>query len=683
VKKKTVKRKNKNKKSPRRNSRYSGGIVLLPFQQTGGWKFNAVALLLFSVIGIIIYSNTFLSPFQFDDTLQILAKDRVKDLAQFSSVSEWLKVSRRTASFFSFALNFKFGEYNVLGYHITNLLIHILNAFLVFLLTLQIFRTPLMKKRSFSPLRNHIAIFTALIFLVHPIQTQGVTYIVQRMTSQSALFYMISILFFVKARLSFIASSSKLKIFIWFVLSGIAAVFSLLSKQIAVTLPFTFLLYEFCFIRNKEGKHFTKFLSISGAGLIIGLLVVLIGGMLPAETRDISRANYLFTQFRVMVKYIQLLILPINQNLDYEFTLSNTFFSYKVILSLFLLFLIAGLGVLAYKKHRIIAFGIFWFFITLSVESSIIPIRDVIFEHRLYLPMFGFSLILSYAAWRFIGIRNSRIAIAALTGIVLVLSFATYARNKTWKSQYTLWKDVAQKSPGKSRVWYNLGKICLDEGKYNESINYLKRSLALKSDQVNTLYNLGLDYDKLKQNDHAILYYKKALKVDSTHIGSLNNLGNLYVDLKKYDEAIYYLERAHKLEPKHYATLQNLGIAYYYSGKYQKAIQVNRQQLREDPENAVIFGSMAKAYMRLKDYNNAIKAIENSIKLDPGIADMYVDLGSCYYSLGQWDKSIRNYKIALSMDPDNSTANQFLPLAEQRANSTKRMPYSIEQGSEN
>ena len=120
-----------------------------------------------------------------------------------------------------------------------------------------------------------MAIFSALIFLVHPVQTQGVTYIVQRMASQSALLYLVSVYFFGKARISMIADKSLLKILLWFLLSGIAAVFSLLSKQIAVTLPFIFLLYELCFIRNTRGKLYKRFLLFSGSFLLIAIITIL------------------------------------------------------------------------------------------------------------------------------------------------------------------------------------------------------------------------------------------------------------------------------------------------------------------------------------------------------------------------------------------------------------------------
>lgn len=174
----------------------------------------------------------------------------------------------------------------------------------------------------------------------------------------------------------------------------ISTLASVLSKQIAVTLPLAFLLVEFYSVRNPEGKRFNKFLIFGLATIGIAFLGIVVGGLLPKETQDISRFDYFITQLRVLVKYVQLLVLEISQNLDYDFVISTSFFNPDEIFSLLVVASLVALIFILYRKLTLFSFGIAWFFIALLVESIIIPIRDVIVEHRLYLPMFGFAIVM-------------------------------------------------------------------------------------------------------------------------------------------------------------------------------------------------------------------------------------------------------------------------------------------------
>ncbi|MCB0804397.1 MAG: tetratricopeptide repeat protein [Bacteroidales bacterium] len=667
-KKEAKKRRNKNQS----NKIQSANKLFFPFSTSGGWKPGVTMVAVFAILSILIYSNSFDSPFQFDDTLQILAKDRVNDLSQFASLSEWVKVSKRPVSFFSFALNFYFSEYEVYSYHLINLIIHILAGIAVFLLVLQLFRTPVMKTSTLLDYRYPMAFFTALIFLTHPIQTQAVTYIVQRMTSLSALFYFLAVFFYAEARMAKFHEKKLTNIALWLGLTGLASAISLLTKQIAATLPFIFLLYEICFIRTKQGKYYRNFIIAVASVLSLFIIVVAVFGLLPAETRDISRMDYLITQFRVIVKYLQLFILPVNQNLDYDFALSTSFFSWDVLLSFLLLIALLVVAIIVFKKHKPVSFGIGWFFIALAVESSVIPIRDVIFEHRLYLPLFGLSLVVVYLVFNYIPKRMFAMSTAVLTFLIVIYSFATYARNESWRTQYSIWKDVAEKSPGKFRPWYNLGKIALDDGKYSEAVSYLKNSLRLDPDAANAWYNLGLGFEKIGQAEEAKNAYLRSVELDSTFVKGLNNLGNFYISEKQYDKALELLEKAYQVNSKHIPVLQNLGIAYYYNGEYDKAIQINLEQLEINPRDAIMYTSIGKSYMFKKEYTKAISAIQKGIELNPDLPNVYVDLGSCYYNLGQYQKSIESYEKALERNPNNHFVKKYLSQAKKMTRTQMR-----------
>ena len=210
--------------------------------------------------------------------------------------------------------------------------------------------------------------------------------------------------------------------------------------------------------------------------------------------------EYFFTQFSVILTYLRLFILPVNQNFDYDYQLSTGFFQLKTFFSFSLLVGILAAGVLVFKRYRLISFGIFWFFLTMSVESSIIPIsQNVIFEHRTYLPGFGFFLALTGAFFYFFKEQYLKIAVIILLMIAAINTVLTYQRNKIWKNEYTLWADCLKKSPNKARPNNNLGLALVDEGKTEKAINYYNKAMHITPDFIFFYNNRGAAYAKLGQ----------------------------------------------------------------------------------------------------------------------------------------------------------------------------------------
>ena len=240
------------------------------------------------------------------------------------------------------------------------------------------------------------------------------------------MFYLLSLALYVKARLSNKGNISKTLLFTG---SLISAVLAMLTKENAFTLPFAIVLFEFFFLRTKKlSINFRDYRVILLMAAFLGMIIIIplkfsfsifkpIPPML-GHAYTVTPLNYLFTQFSVIVKYIQLLFLPINQNLDYDFPISNTFFEIRTLLSFLVLLSLIILAIFSFKRYRIISFGIFWFFLTLSIESSFIPINDVIFEHRTYLPSFGFFLILTSGIYFLLWNKHKYLAISIFVIII-------------------------------------------------------------------------------------------------------------------------------------------------------------------------------------------------------------------------------------------------------------------------
>jgi len=553
-------------------------------------------LFLLYFLAVLIYSNTFSDPFHFDDEANIVDNPRIKNLSNLIDLS-----GRRYVGFLSFALNYHFGQLNVFGYHLVNLLIHITNGFLVYSLVLLLLRIPpplltpyssrLSPPASTFASSSSIALATALLFVVHPLQTQAVTYIVQRFTSLAALFYLLTSVLYLKWRSA--KEESRIRS-LYYAGALLCTVLAMKTKESSFTLPLMLLLIEAVFFESPTRKRWIALIPFLLTLLIIPLSHP--GAVGEGEERiEISRWDYLFTQFRVIMTYLRLLILPVNQNLDYDYPISHSLLEPKVLFSfLFLLVLFTFSLYLLFVRprpshsSRLAAFGILWFFLTLSIESSIIPIRDVIFEHRLYLPSVGFFLAGSVLIITLLD-RWRGMNVLVIGVLVVILSIATYQRNVVWRDDLTLWTDVVRKSPNNARGHYSLGLAYqnLEHTDFlflNDAIREYEAAIALNPNYARAHNALGNLYKDLGRVDEQIQEYKIALTINPDFAEAHFNLGNLYKDLGRVDEQIQEYKIALTINPDFAEAHYNLGVAYVEQGRLSEAIHEFEQALQIKPD---------------------------------------------------------------------------------------------------
>ena len=561
-------------------------------------------LLLIAGLAILCYANTFHVPFVFDGLDQIHDNPVVHGLANFfRNNSGYAYNKNRFVCFFTFALNYQFGGLDVAGYHLVNLAIHIASALLVYALVLLTFRTPWFQDEAQgsrfkvqgepSTLNAQpstlIPLVVALLFALHPVQTQAVTYIYQRLASLGTMFYLLALVLYVLARLKAGVpspesrvqgprSQSKSRSFSPPLLvagSVLAAILAMKTKEFSVTLPFIALLYEFSFFRGGWRRRLAWLAPLLLTIPIVPLGVFLPGlsgapGASPAAKASghllavasqqfrlqttLPRWDYLLTQFRVIVTYLRLLVLPVDQNLDYDYPVYSTFFTPPVFLSFLLLAGLFALAVYLYWRsrktgspaYRLIGFGILWFFVTLSVTSSVIPIYDVIFEHRLYLPFFGaaVAVVMSIAPLfeRFSRIRGSAVPVLLAVLVISGFGFATYLRNQVWESKITMWQDVVQKSPEKVRPYNNLGASLNEAGRFPEAISVLSRALEVRPDHAEAWYNLGRAYMLSGRYGQAIAPLEKAIRFKPDYPDAFVNLGASLNRMRRFGETVALLE---------------------------------------------------------------------------------------------------------------------------------------------
>lgn len=572
-----------------------------------------MAFILITATTFVIYSNIYHSVFVFDSVRQIEIKTEIRDLPHYFSFDQMLKP--RAIVDFTFALNYNIGKLNVFGYHLSNVLIHIINGCLVYLLSLMVFQL----SNRFPPysgtknpeysdrLIHSMALFSSLIFVAHPIQTQAVTYTVQRYTSMAALFYMASILFYLKARINatrslfFVSRGGKnalgmentfsrrkisIKISMLYTLSIFFGMLSFLSKQNTATLPVVLLLVEYVFI-DRSWQGWKKKIPWFGIFFVLWLLFVLyISGMfrggvegkglledvsdIMMETETVSRWRYLCSQFNVLVVYMRLLFLPVKQNLDHFYPFKTGFFDGLTPLAFMFHIVVMGYGLWIIRRRPVVTFSIFFFFITLSVESSIIPIRDAMFEHRLYLPMFGFGLLVAYCLLAFL--RDKKI-LAGTLPLLVVLSIGTssYMRNRIWENNITLWSDVVAKAPHNYRGHINLGAALNGQGRSGEAITHYKEALRIKPDNIEALNNLAIALSGIGHREEATRYFTELVKTHPEDASAHYNFGMHLFEQGNMEDAGAHFFRAIELKPDYAEAYNIMGIVLAKQGDYRQA----------------------------------------------------------------------------------------------------------------
>lgn len=585
----------------------------------------ATQLLVIIIFAVLSYSNTFDVPFQMDDVGNIVRNPAIKNLGNFlqidgialSSPTDLFDKSlfkMRYIGYLTFALNYAVHGLDAWGYHFVNLLIHLSTSLLVYILVLLTFKTSRFlpgdgDQQNPIDSRNVIPFFTALIFAVHPVQTQAVTYIVQRFASLATMLWMLSLVSYVMMRLSPVSATGVIKRYSLYVLSLVSAILAMKTKEFAMLLPVIIVIYEFMFLEGglKKRLLYLTPLCLTLLTVPLSLMTTASSGLTDSAAKisgalgGISKLDYLFTQFRVIVTYFRLLLFPVNQRFDYDYPVYRSFLIPEVFISFLFLLSLFFLSLFVYflsrspeRRHshlyRLMAFGFFWFFITLSAESSFLPIADVIFEHRLYLPSIGFVLALVSAvellrvAWCKRALAVIKFPLYALLLLAIVFSAATYARNSVWRDRFGLLEDEVKKSPGKDRPRYLLGIMYGDHGLMEKAVYHLKIATAVNPGSIGSHYSLAITYMRMGKLEEAVYEYKQTIALRFEFAEAHSELGDVYALQGRNEAALNEYLIALRLKPDAAGVHYNLGNLYMAMGLNDEAVKEYRTALMYKPD---------------------------------------------------------------------------------------------------
>ena len=467
-------------------------------QSQFGQNGRAFVLLFFLVL--LIYSNTFQASWHLDDYHNILQNPRLKiENLQPQSIIQTFYASfdrglysknkiYRPVVCLTFALNWYFGQDNPFGYHLVNLAVHFITACLLYLTILALFQSPNLR-RKYQGSEYFIALLATVLWAINPIQTQAVTYIVQRMASMAAMFYIAGIYFYLKARLD---DSRSNRIF-FFLGCCLAFMLALGSKENAVLLPISLILVEFIFFRDLSRPHTKRALCaiIAGGVIFIGVVGVLLFinsnplTVLNYSHRPFTSLERLLTEPRIVVFYLSQIFYPVATRLSIEHDIpvsTSILHPWSTIASLIAVLLLIGIGLWQIRKQPVLSFAILFFFLNHAVESTIIGL-ELAFEHRNYLPsLFLFFPVTMGLKWLLDFYRDKKsliyqVLLSFTALLILGLGFGTYVRNMAWATEKSLWEDAVAKAPKSGRPLHNLAWGYFERiGRYDQAMQLYQKS---------------------------------------------------------------------------------------------------------------------------------------------------------------------------------------------------------------
>jgi len=610
---------------------------------------NWRVLFLLSVFLLLCYQNTFNASWHFDDFRNIIRNTRVhiENLhpgTLFEAVF-WKEdnsgVSGRPVAFFTFALNWYYGKTDVSGYHVVNLSVHILTAFFLYLTVLALFRTPNLAGR-YTGSEHFIALLAAVLWAANPIQTQAVTYIVQRMASMAAMFYVLGIFLYLKAR---IATSIKIRLVLY---SGVLAAFLLAvgTKENAFMLPASLFLVEIVFFRDLADPETRK--KIIWAGLSMAF-VLFVGGLVffmndgflsrlqnSYANRTFTLTERVLTQPRIVVFYISQIFYPIADRLsiEHDIELSTSLFRPWTTLPAILLILgLIGASFRGMAKYPLISFAVLFFFLNHVIESSIMPL-ELVFEHRNYLPsLFLFVPVAAGVKYLFDSYQKEKHSMAAIiiiftTILIILLGTGTYVRNMAWSNQRTLWQDAMEKAPERARPYVNLSAHYALIGEYDRVIELNKKALHLKA--------LHLKTDTRKR------IQKQAFR----------NLAAAFIRREgNHDQAIKMYNRFIDIDPDEFGIHYKLALSLIHVGQLDEAMHISQQLVNKLPENIHVLNTTAFIHLRKDEPEKALPLLIQAVPINPDDNNTIIGLALVNMKTGRYSVAERHLKRI----PDHST----------------------------
>ena len=641
-----------------------------------------ILLLVLSSTGI--YFNSLKGSFHFDD-VPLISSPWIESLDSFNRFVKITAFENRPVLLWSYAFNNSLGKNKEFGFHLVNLMLHIGVTLLIFfsvLKTSSFFRSSNESEKNFHEIKisKNIWAFpfiTALIFSLHPLNTDSVSYISSRSSVLATFFYLLSLYIFLNLFRPRREKGNLKNRMILIPLVLLGMYMSLASKLIAATLPLLMAFWYsiFIFSRNnlqglwKKNWSYLLFFLFSISALF------LLGDSWLYNTKDqgldlYGRWPYLLVQIKIIVfYYFKLFLLPFNLSVDSGMPFSSFYDDPYIILASLIIF---GVVVITIKSRNAwLLVGTAWFFITLAPTSSFIPLNDLAVEHRTYLPMsLGLCMIVGQGVSRL----QPFYRVGILTILIIALGMTTVTRNGDWINEVSLWRDVIKKNPASSRAHNNLGKAYFEKGDLELATYHFKKSIANIPKFVEDKFNLKKTNGFLVRKKPSTIFNfnNQNLRIAAELVEPHYNLASVYLDQGKIDLAEKEYLKTIALRPKHISAKIGLGSVYNQKGLFEKAEKFYNQAITDNKSQGgnsplpIAHLNLGEVFGKTGRIPKAIKEWELAIQQDPSLLPAQFNLGIAFMMQGKLDNAENYFLKCLELNGRFEPALFNLALVKQK-----------------
>lgn len=611
------------------------------------------------------YANSLTGPFVFDDIPSIVDNETLRHwLSALKPPAGGMTVSGRPLLNLSFALNRAAGGSSVQGFHVGNLAIHLLASLTLFGLVRQTLLRPALRER-FGEQATQLALAVTLIWALHPIQTEAVTYVVQRAESLMGLFYFLTLYLFVRG-------ADAARPGIWLACAAASCAAGMATKEVMVSAPVMVLLFDRTFasasFRGAFRRRRAYYLCLACSWLLLGYLVL--GAPDRGGTAGFGSAvrwpSYAIFQLKAVAHYLRLAIWPYPLVFYYGRSLSRD--GLELAADGAVVALLAVVSAVGVCRRKPLGFAGAWFFLILAPSSSVVPIAtEVMAEHRMYLPLAAIVAVVALLAWRLAAVvagpLGGKIALVTLLAVAAALGLQTHVRNRVYRSELALWSDTVAKLPDNPDARNNLGNALLAAARVNDAIAQFRKAVSLETDFAEFHFNLGNALAKTAGISESIPEYVAALKIKPDMEEARQHLGIALARTGRMDEAIAEFQEALRANPDSAEDHFNLGTALVHFGRIGEATREYERalQLKADyPEAHASLGLALAASGRMPE---AIAQYREALRLDPNTPEAAYDLGNALARTGHPAEAVPYYRQAIVLNGDSAQAYDNMGLA--------------------
>ena len=608
------------------------------------------------------YANSLNTPFLLDDHPHIVNNGAIQSLWPPGSL---LTSGRRPVAVLSIALNYAVGGLDTFGYHLVNLAIHLAAGLALFSLvrrTLALVPSDAAKEKTAENTADRLAFAVALVWLVHPLTTQSVTYVIQRAESLMGLFYLLTLVCLLRG-------AQAARSWPWYTAAVAVCWLGMGSKEVMVTAPLVALAYDRIFLADTWRTLFRRRWAVYTGFLIAAVWIVTAAGrtMAAVEARTAGFGmpsatpwKYLTAQAGVILHYLRLAFWPDRLCLDYAWQLPESTAQIVLPGAIVVALLAASLVALRYRPP--LGFLGLSFFLILAPTSSIMPIADLAMEHRMYLPLAALVTLavlgLHVLAGRLTAGPHMKTLIetSLLVIVAIALAARTFDRNLDYASPIAMWNDVLDTAPHNARAHYGLGVAVADRGDLRQAAIHYDRALEIAPDYVDVIANLADLRIKEGKLGEALDHYRRALEIAPDFARAHNNLGNLLTSQGDHAGAADHFRHALRIDPRFSEAHNNLGNFLEHEGRLDEAATHYQEAIRFKPDHVEAHTNLGVVLQQQGDLAQAVVHYEHSLALRPGFAEAHLNLGNVLLMQGDDTQAAEHLQQAIRLKPDLAQA---------------------------